>query len=232
LLTGQPQLAAESLGEVWAHTAREGVDEPGVFPVAPDLVEALVELGETTQALAVTARLRALSEQHDHPWGLITTRRCDGLIRLTTSPGDADPAAELEAAASSYGQLGLGFDQARTLLAVGMAERKLRRWASSRRSLERAGEIFAGLGSTGWAERARAEADRISARRPGRAGELTFTERRVVELAAGGRSNKEIAQALFITVSTVEGHLSRAYLKLGVRSRTQLAHHLTSRPGR
>ena len=232
LLTGQPGRAAESLGEVWAHTEREGVDEPGVFPVAPDLVEALVELGETTRALTVTARLRALSEQQDHPWGLVTAKRCGALVRLATPPSDGDPAAELEAAACAYGELGLSFDQARTLLALGMAERKLRRWASARRSLERAGEIFADLGSTGWAERARAEADRISARRPGRAGELTPTERRVVELAAGGRSNKEIAQALFITISTVEGHLSRAYLKLGVRSRTQLAQYLTSRQGR
>lgn len=226
LLTGQPQQAAQSLGEVWAHTTREGVDEPGVFPVAPDLVEALVELGEITRAVAVTARLQVLAEQQDHPWGLVTAKRCGALIRLATPPSDGDPAAELEAAASGYGELGLGFDQARTLLALGMAERKLRRWASARRSLERAGEIFAALGSTGWAERARAEVGRISARRPGRAGELTPTERRVVELAAGGRSNKEIAQALFIAVSTVEGHLSCAYLKLGVRSRTQLAHHL------
>ena len=41
-----PERAAESLRSVWEHTEREGVDEPGVFPVAPDLVEALAELGE------------------------------------------------------------------------------------------------------------------------------------------------------------------------------------------
>ena len=41
---------AESLREVWEHTMREGVDEPGVFPVAPELVEALVELGELDEA--------------------------------------------------------------------------------------------------------------------------------------------------------------------------------------
>jgi DNA-binding CsgD family transcriptional regulator len=70
---------------------------------------------------------------------------------------------------------------------------------------------------------ARAETDRIGARRPGRAGELTPTERRVAELAATGRSNKEIARTLFVTVNTVEGHLSHAYAKLGVRSRAQLA---------
>jgi DNA-binding CsgD family transcriptional regulator len=50
----------------------------------------------------------------------------------------------------------------------------------------------------------------------------------VAELAAAGRSNKEIARALFITINTVEGHLSHAYAKLGVRSRVQLTHHLAT----
>ncbi len=48
----------------------------------------------------------------------------------------------------------------------------------------------------------------------------------MVELAAAGHSNKEIAQTLFVTINTVEGHLSHAYAKLGVRSRAQLAHRL------
>jgi DNA-binding NarL/FixJ family response regulator len=61
---------------------------------------------------------------------------------------------------------------------------------------------------------------------PASSGELTPTERRVAELAAGGSSNKEIAQALFVSVRTVEAHLTHAYAKLGVRSRTQLARRL------
>jgi DNA-binding CsgD family transcriptional regulator len=55
---------------------------------------------------------------------------------------------------------------------------------------------------------------------------LTPAERRVARLAAAGHSNKEIAQVLVVTVSTVEAHLSRSYAKLGVRSRTQLAQRL------
>ena len=54
-------------------------------------------------------------------------------------------------------------------------------------------------------------------------GELTASERQVAELAASGLSNKEIAGRLFVTVYTVEAHLSHAYAKLGVRSRAQLA---------
>jgi DNA-binding CsgD family transcriptional regulator len=56
---------------------------------------------------------------------------------------------------------------------------------------------------------------------------LTASETRIVELAAAGLSNKEIAQTLYVTVHTVEVHLSHAYAKLGVRSRGQLAGRLS-----
>ena len=67
----------------------------------------------------------------------------------------------------------------------------------------------------------RALEDRCAA--PSRRGVLTPSELRVVELAVEGRSNKEIAQKLFVRVHTVEVHLSHAYAKLGVRSRARLA---------
>ena len=87
---------------------------------------------------------------------------------------------------------------------------------------------FGELGSDGWAEEAGSELARVGARRPSPSGELTATERRVAELAAVGRSNKDISQALYVTVHTVEAHLSHAYAKLGVRSRGQLADRLSS----
>jgi DNA-binding CsgD family transcriptional regulator len=74
----------------------------------------------------------------------------------------------------------------------------------------------------------RAELERVGGRRPQRESELTPAERRVVELAASGASNKEIAQALFVSVHTVETHLTHSYAKLGVRSRAQLARRLAS----
>jgi DNA-binding CsgD family transcriptional regulator len=226
LLRHQPLRAAESLNTVWEHTTREGVDEPGAFPVAPDLVETLVELNELDKARAVTSRLRTLSEQQQHPWGRLTAERCGALIRLAAVPYDHAAAAELEAVADCYGGLALRFDQARSLLALGRAQRRLKKWTAARRSLELAADAFDQIGSTGWADRARAELARIGARRPGRKGQLTPSEQRVAELAAAGHSNKQIAQALFITINTVEGHLSHAYAKLGLSSRTQLAHRL------
>ena len=99
----------------------------------------------------------------------------------------------------------------------------MKKWGPARESLEAAIAAFAQLGSSGWARRARSELGRIGGRRPAASGELTATEHQVVELAASGRANKEIAQALSLAVHTVEVHLSRAYAKLGVHSRSQLA---------
>jgi DNA-binding CsgD family transcriptional regulator len=227
LLVPDHARAAGSLRAVWEHTRREGVDDPGVFPVAPDLVEVLVELGERDEALAVTSRLRTLAEEQEHPWGLATAKRCEGLVRFSADSYD-EAAAALTEAAAAYGSLGLRFDQARTLLALGRDERRLRKWGAASRSLEQAAAIFDEIGSTGWAEQARSELERVGGRRPKPLGQLTRTEERVAGLAAEGLSNKEIAAALFVTVHTVEVHLSHVYRKLGIRSRSQLAARLPS----
>jgi DNA-binding NarL/FixJ family response regulator len=135
-------------------------------------------------------------------------------------------------AAADFGRLGLPFDQARTLLALGRALRRAKRWGAARTALQEAETVFHGVGSPGWAAEAQSELARVGARRPSPSGELTPAEQHVAELAAEGRSNKEIARTLHVTVSTVEAHLSRAYAKLGVRSRAQLANRLptASRP--
>ena len=79
------------------------------------------------------------------------------------------------------------------------------------------------MGARPWAEKTRAELRRISGRGAGQSDELTEVERDVAQLAAEGRRNKEIAAELFVTVGTVEAHLTRVYRKLGVRSRAELA---------
>ena len=220
LLAHDPAGAAEQFRAVWRHTEREGIGEPGAFPVAAELVEALGELGEWAEARAVAERLRELAEAQDHPWGRATAARCDELLRLADG-GDDDATA-----APAFEALGLRPEAARTWLALGRAQRRLRRWGAARASLEAAAEAFDALGSPGWAERAQAELSRVGARRPASEGELTATARRVVELAAAGAANKEIARTLFVSVRTVEAHLTHAYAKLGIRSRTQLAGHL------
>ena len=98
--------------------------------------------------------------------------------------------------------------------AARLARRSSRRWPSSSGSAPRFGP-----------RRRRSELARIGGRAPGR-GELTEAESRIAALVAEGRTNREVAAALFVTVHTVEGALTRVYRKLGVRSRSELAHRL------
>jgi DNA-binding CsgD family transcriptional regulator len=85
---------------------------------------------------------------------------------------------------------------------------------------------FEQLGARLWCERARLELERTGLQRTA-GGELSAAERHVADLAASGATNKEIAAALFMSVKTVEAHLSRIYRKLDVRSRTELAPHVS-----
>ena len=95
---------------------------------------------------------------------------------------------------------------------------------SARDEIDAALEVFEELGATTWVERARAELGRIGGRR--REEGLSPAERRVAALVAEGRTNREVAAALFLTERTVASHLTRVYAKLGVRSRTELARRL------
>ena len=228
LFERDPVRAVSSLGAVWEHTLGEGVEDPGAFPVAGDLVEALAEAGRLEQANEVIGRLGELATEQQHPWGLATWKRSMAVVRLVD--GHDEPAvAELVEAAAAYRALGLDFDSARALLFLGRVERRSKKRAAARRSLEQARSAFERLDCPGWTEQAAAELDRISGRRPATGGGLTSSEQRVAELVASGLSNKEIASQLFVTVRTVEAHLSNVYAKLGIRSRTQLARRLSHR---
>ena len=225
LLARDPEQAVTSLAAVWEHTQREGVADPGAFPVAGDLAEALAETGQVEAAAAVIGRLARLAAAQDHPWGLATTDRAKAVVVLAGGYDDA-AAARLAGAAAAYRALGLGFDAARALLVLGRAQRRAKMRAAARDCLEQARAEFEQLGCPGWAQAAAAQLDRISGRRAAPAGDLTPGERRVAELAAAGLSNKQVAGRLYLSDRTVEAHLSRAYAKLGVASRAQLARRL------
>ena len=213
--------AVARLGAVWDHTQQEGVLDPGAFPVGPDLVEALVETEAYDAAQAVVDVLADRAREQDHAWAGAGAQRGAALVEIhgdayTDAAGDA-----LEAAAATYGGLGLAFDEARTLLALGRAQRRAKKWGAARDVLERTVAAFEAIGSPGWADDARAEGERVGARKPAASGGLTATERRVADLAVEGLANKEIARTLVVTVNTVEFHLRNAYAKLGIRSRVQ-----------
>jgi DNA-binding CsgD family transcriptional regulator len=225
LLARRPQAAVDELRRVWEHTESEGVDDPGAFPVAPELVEALVDVGDVAGAAAVTDRLAELADAQAHPWGIAAARRSRAVIRLAETYDEA-AVSDLENASRASAGLGLPFDAARALLALGRAQRRSRKWGAARETLIEAAAAFDALGSPGWADAARAELSRVGARKPSKTGELTPTEHRVSALAAQGLANKEIARELVVTVNTVEFHLSNVYAKLGIRSRSQLTRRL------
>ena len=116
----------------------------------------------------------------------------------------------------------LPLERGRTLLALGSVQRRARKRSAARGSLGEAVATFDRIGARLWAEKARAELGRIG----GRAGSprgLTQAEQRVAALVAEGKTNKEVAADLVVSVRTVEANLSRIYDKLGIRSRTELA---------
>jgi DNA-binding CsgD family transcriptional regulator len=226
LLARDVEAAARDLRTVWEHTLREGVGDPGAFPVAPDLVEALVEVKALDEARDVTARLSERARGQHHLWARVGAQRCSALVDLTGDYSDR-AAAALEEAAATYQEMGLAFDHARTLLLLGRAERRAKKWGTARRHLQAAISAFDAMNAPGWAQDAGAELARIATGRPASKDRLTPTERRVAQLAVEGRSNKEIARTLMVTVNTVEFHLRNTYAKLGLRSRVQLAGHLS-----
>ena len=122
--------------------------------------------------------------------------------------------------------LDMPFERARTQLLLGQVQRRRRTRTAAAEVLTAALSTFESLGSPLWADRARAELARTNLVM-GDGQALSETERRTAELAAAGRSNREISAELFVSVKTVEMNLTRVYRKLGVRSRSQLAPALT-----
>ncbi|NRQ32737.1 AAA family ATPase [Nonomuraea sp. NN258] len=189
---------------------------------APDQIEAAVRLG-----LPAHEPLRRFAEwagAAELDWADAVLHRC-----LALSEPDWDTAHEhFRTALAGHATSGRPFETARTRLAFGERLRRERHKGSARPHLRAALEIFDRLGARPWAERARTElraaGDTSS---PASAGEaaanLSPQELQIVKLAAEGLTNKEIGAQLFLSPKTVSYHLYRAFPKLNVASRAQLA---------
>ncbi|MDX6510910.1 MAG: hypothetical protein QOE36_414 [Gaiellaceae bacterium] len=221
LAVGDPHRAVEELRPVAEHLAAVGIANPGVFPVAPDLIEALVAVGQLDEAEGELAELERAAGAQRHPWGLAVAARARGLL-LAAREQIREAEEAFAESLDRHSELELPFDEARTLLALGTLRRRARRKVEARRTLEDATERFDALGSPPFAARAHAELSRIGGRGAPATG-LTPTEERVAALVAEGLSNKEVAAALVVSISAVEAHLTRIYAKLGIRSRVELA---------
>src|SRR6516225_12042137 len=141
--------------------------------------------------------------------------------------GGPDGLALLRESAAALDDSPALLERARSLAELGAALRRDGQRAAARDPLARALELAAGCGAGPLVARVRDELRAAGARprRPWRTGvdALTPSELRVARLAAEGRSNREIAGELYVTLKAVEGHLARVYAKLGIGGRGQLA---------
>jgi DNA-binding CsgD family transcriptional regulator len=197
-----------------------GMIEPAPYRFHGDHVEAVVGLGDLERAELLVGRLEQRRAVLPKPWTRVMAAR--GRALLLAARGDLDGAEEAHRAAlEAHDELRMPFELARDRLLLGGLLRRRRRRSDAAAMLEAAGETFRRLGATVWAGRAAGELDRLGLR-AGEAGALTPSEERIARLAGDGLTNKAIADGLRISPKTVEASLSRAYAKLGIRTRAEL----------
>ncbi|MEV0148209.1 MULTISPECIES: AAA family ATPase [unclassified Nonomuraea] len=188
--------------------------------IVADEVEAAVRLGTPDRVLEPLALFRRWAALSGEAWAGALVARCHGLIH--------DSEEHFIRALELHRLTDQPYEQARTHLAYGEWLRRRRRKAEARPHLRQAREAFERLGAKPWADRATAElraaGEAPPTRRrvdPGR--RLTAQELQVVRLAATGATNRDIAAHLLLSPRTVGQHLYKAFPKLGVVSRTELA---------
>jgi ATP/maltotriose-dependent transcriptional regulator MalT len=219
LSQGDGETAARELDQAADLLEALRFEHPGAFPVLPDAVEALACAGRDDRAAELLARLERRARAVGSRWAIAAGDRAGGALLLAR--GDPDAAiARLERAVAALDGLGYRPDAARAVFLRGRALLRGGQRVAAADAFADARSRFSELGAALWAERVGEELERAA---PGRAtGALTPAERRVAGLVADGMKNREIGPALFMSVGTVEAHLTRIYRKLGIRSRSEL----------
>ena len=221
LAAGEPGTAADHLNRTLDAALGLGILEPNWARVDADLVEALTGAGRLDEAETALAAFGARTATAHLPWSVMAHARAAAVLRAARDDPDGALAA-LDDVVEIAATLPLAMERARFDLVRGTVLRRLRRVREARAALDAARATFAACPSPPWEGRAIAELARLGGRTAA-GGSLTSAERQVAQLAALGRSNREIADELVVSVRTVESQLSAAYGKLGVRGRAALA---------
>jgi DNA-binding CsgD family transcriptional regulator len=218
---GRPEDAIvqlEPIARLWAEST---VVEPSAVPFVPDLIEAYAAAGARDEAAAWLARFGRIALDADRRWALAACARCEGLV--------ATPESLDEPFHRAIGLLEgspLALELARTRLSYGEQLRRQGRRRDARMQLRPAHDLFAAAGASAWRERAAAElratGERVADAAPARV-DLTPQELNIALLVADGKTNKEIAAALYLSPKTIEYHLANTYRKLDIHSRAELA---------
>ncbi|WP_433246329.1 LuxR C-terminal-related transcriptional regulator [Streptosporangium sp. CA-135522] len=226
---GEWALAVLDLGSGHPETALDRLEAAADGPIghqnhadhfAPDQIEAAIRLGAPERATVPLLRFERWAAAVDAPWAQAVLHRCRALLA-------DDPEPCFMRAVHLHATGGRPFDSARTRLLYGEWLRRLRRKSEARTHLRAALELFERVGATPWADHARAElraaGEAVAQVGPDAAALLSPQELQVVRLAAAGATNREIAAQLFLSPKTVGHHLYRAFPKLRVSTRVELA---------
>jgi DNA-binding CsgD family transcriptional regulator len=209
--------AASAAAQVVAHAL-----DPFMSNFAlPELVEAATRRGDTGAAVAAFERLTDATRPAGTDWAAGIEARCRALL----AAGDEADEGYREAT-ERFGRTKLRTELARTHLLYGEWLRREGRRADARHQLRSGYDLFAEMGMEAFADRARRElaatGETVHARSPASRLELTAQEEQIARLARDGRSNRDIAGTLYLSTRTIEWHLRKVYVKLGISSRSQL----------
>ena len=227
--TESPERGVEELFRVGATVRLVPFDNPSSVPWRRWAAEGLRLLGRNEEARALADEELALARRWGDPYAIGASLRALGLVE-----GGEAGIRLLQEAVEMLASSEAGLEHVRALIDFGAALRRANRRAQARELLREGVDLARKVGAFGLAERANEEIAATGARprkvRQTGLDALTASERRVAQLAADGMSNKEVAQTLFVTIKTVEVHLSRAYRKLEISSRVQLDKALLTPP--
>ncbi|MEY9490376.1 ATP/maltotriose-dependent transcriptional regulator MalT [Streptomyces calvus] len=222
---GDYRRVVEALAPVVQLAPRGSAEEPGFWPWPDVYANALVLTGRTDEADAFLAPYEELAARRGRASARARLGSARG--RLTAARGDLDAArADFDRALAHLEHLPLPYDRARVNFAYGQTLRRAGKRREADAVLRNARDAYATLGASTYVARCDRElqAGGLHAGRaaPGLA-RLTPQERAVARLVAAGATNQQAALELFISVKTVQYHLTHVYAKLGVRSRSELA---------
>jgi DNA-binding CsgD family transcriptional regulator len=210
---------AEALASAWQ--LYEHDFPPHGNQVLAEIVEAGVRGGNQDAAEAAFARLSERAGASATPWALGLLARSEALL---ADDGTAEPS--YQGAVAHLSATPVRTDLARAHLLYGEWLRRQKRRLDARAELKTAYDMFATMGANAFAERARVElaatGERARRRSVDTSNDLTPQEDQVARLASQGATNREIAERLYISDSTVDYHLRKVYRKLGLSSRRAL----------
>ena len=217
---GEFRAALEDFDAVSAAFAVAGLGHPSMYRYRGDAIEALIMAGDLDAARLAVDRFETAGSGLRSPWMAVVTARSRAM--LAGAAGDSDGALDqLAEALLAHANLMMPVELGRTQLLLGQIRRRRREKRLADEALRAALATFERAGADGWAARARTELGRVGLR-PRAPATLTPTEAQVARLAAAGRTNREVADAAFLSPKTVDGVLARVYAKLGIRSRAEL----------